>query len=329
MTKPPAIRIESVRKIYNDGNHNAFTDMCVFRGTMYLAFRSCPQGHMMFPTSRIVIMSSRDGKQWKKIHTFSVPLRDVRDPHFLVFKNTLFVYAGTWLCDPSEPEHFDVNDHLGFAAWTRDGRKWEGPKALEGTYGHYIWRAAASGKKAYLCGRRVHDFRTTRGEGGGDPTCVLESALLESDDGLVWKWAGFFTEEKGNETAFLFEKDGSILALARGQDSRICRSKPPFQAWKRKSLGCFVGGPMLVKWGKNYLVGGRKRIEGGQPKTALWWLVNDKLFDAAEFPSGGDTSYPGFVALSARKGLLSYYSSHEGSGTTKAPSAIYVAEISI
>ena len=70
---------------------------------------------------------------------------------------------------------------------------------------------------------------------------------------------------------------------------------------------------MLKKWGDHYLVGGRKHTEAG-PVTALSWLVNDELVEALELPSGGDTSYSGFVALSPQRGLFSYYSSHEGSG---------------
>ncbi|HIM55864.1 MAG TPA: hypothetical protein EYM39_04085 [Candidatus Latescibacteria bacterium] len=43
--------------------------------------------------------------------------------------------------------------------------------------------------------------------------------------------------------------------------------------------------------------------------------------DVAELPSGGDNSYPGFIALDGTRGLLSYYSSHEGSAS------IYLAEL--
>ena len=48
----------------------------------------------------------------------------------------------------------------------------------------------------------------------------------------------------------------------------------------------------------------------------------DALHEIAELPSGGDNSYPGFVPLSETRGLLSYYSSHEGSGTSLAPSEL-------
>lgn len=327
----PKMSVDSVRKVFDDGNHNGFTDMVRFRGLFYLAFRSCPDGHKMFATSRVVILSSRDGVEWKPAHSFSVPLRDVRDPHFLIFRDTLFVYAGTWLCNPCTPGQFDVNDHLGYAVWTRDGSAWEGPRSLEGTYGHYIWRAAAYGNKAYLCGRRVRDFVPT--ETPHPLPVAIQSALLESEDGLVWKWTGFFQETKGNETAFLFEEDGAIVAVARAPGkAQVCRARPPYREWTRTDLDRFVGGPLLVKWGRHYLVGGRKFLtieqEEKNPRMVLSWLVNDQLVDVVELPSGGDTGYPGFVALSDTKALLSYYSSHEGSGTNLAPCSIYLAEVS-
>ena len=56
------------------------------------------------PTSRIVVLSSGDGVDWEQVHAFSVPDRDVRDPHFLSFKDQLFVYTGTWYCGDLAPE---------------------------------------------------------------------------------------------------------------------------------------------------------------------------------------------------------------------------------
>ena len=84
---------------------------------------------------------------------------------------------------------------------------------------------------------------------------------------------------------------------------------------------------MLAKWGDRYLVGGRRTVDRSYPTTVLYWLVDNQLVEAAELPSGGDNSYPGFVALGPHSGLLSYYSSHEGSGTHLAPSAVYLAEL--
>jgi hypothetical protein len=328
MPTGPELRIDDVQQIFNDGNHNAFTDLCRFRGRYYVTFRSCPDGHSVTSTARVVILTSDDTRSWEQMHEFSVPDRDTRDPHFLIFGDKLFVYTGTWLCDPSEPGR-DLNRHLGYAAWTEDGQSWLGPRFLEGTYGHYIWRAATYGDTAYLCGRRLRAF--AHGQEARENRELLEGAMLESDDGLIWRTRALFTEDHGNETAFLFEPDGAILALARGgpPQTRVCRSRPPYTEWTRTELDRNIGGPMLERWGEHYLVGGRKYGGPDGAKTVLWWLIDDQLQEAAELPSGGDNSYPGFVPLSDTEGLLSYYSSHEGSGTSEAPSAIYLARLSV
>ena len=146
---------------------------------------------MVHPTSSIVVMASEDeGQSWRRVHRFSVPKRDVRDPHFLKFRDRLFVYTGTWYCGDSSPERLEMNRHLGYAVWSGDGEAWDGPRALEGTYGHYIWRAAEHGGRAYLCGRRKRDFAETGTREEGRP--ITESAMLESDDGLRWRTVGLF-----------------------------------------------------------------------------------------------------------------------------------------
>jgi hypothetical protein len=327
MTK--RLEIDSVRQVFNDGNHNAFTDLQRFNNSYYLTFRSSPDGHMLFTSSSIVVLRSTDTVNWQEVFRFNVPARDVRDPHFLVFDQKLFVYTGAWLVDPNDPKYLDMNDHLGFCAWSEDGTDWHGPRLLEGTHGHYIWRAAAHGESAYLIGRRVHNFaavadKTTEPE-------ETESWLLQSRDGFNWLPAGLIQPRFGDETAVLFEADGSALAVARSMGRRpaqLCRAQPPYAQWSLANLDRPIGGPLLAKWGDRYLVGGRKTVDR-RGKTALYWLVEDRLEEVAELPSGGDTSYPGFIALSEEKGLLSYYSSHEGSGSSLAPSAIYLANLTL
>jgi hypothetical protein len=156
--------------------------------------------------------------------------------------------------------------------------------------------------------------------------------MLESEDGLVWRFRALFQEEHGDETAFVFTEDGSVVALARGGGSRpaqVCRAQPPYRSFSRVNLDRNVGGPLLVRWGDHWLVGGRKTIGETGPRTTLYWLVGDRLEQCAELPSGGDNSYPGFAALGPDRALVSYYSSHEGSGTGLAPCAIYLAELQL
>ena len=254
MSDLPAIEFPVVRAVRKDANHNAFTDLCLYEGSFYLAFRSSPDGHRVSSSSRIVVLQSRDWWKWSEAFSFSVPGRDTRDPHFLIFRGSLFVYTGTWLVH-GEGVPLNLNEHLGYAAWTADGSEWNGPAPMEGTYGHYIWRAATHGGRAYLCGRR------RRGHGSGiadeQQPGSIESAMLASDDGLVWSFHSLFVGDSGDETAFLFEEDGSALALVRdgaGKRARVCRSAPPWKHGPRHTSGatsaapCWRNGATAFSW---------------------------------------------------------------------------------
>lgn len=327
----PTVKVSSIRRVFHNGEHNAFTDLCRYKGTYYLTFRSCPDGHMVNPTASVIVLSSPDTKTWKQVHRFSVPRRDTRDPHFLIFKDRLFLYTGTWYSGDTtlKREDYELNKHLGYAAWSDDGAAWNSPIMLEGTFGHYIWRASTFNGRAYLCGRRNHEFDIrARGEGA-----TVESAMLESDDGLIWRKRALFEEKRGDETAFQFEPDGTVVAIARRgrENAELCRSRPPYVQWERKDLGRYIGGPLLIKWGDRYLVGGRRFTKDNttNPKTSFCWLVNDTLHEFAELPSGGDNSYPGFVELSPDRALVSWYSSHEKDANGKTITAIYLADLEI
>lgn len=324
-TPLPQIRVERVRRIVEDGKHNGFTDMAWFGGAIFLAYRTSPSGHEISPDPGIVVLRSEDqGQSWQRAFAYGpLPWRDLRDPHFLVFRDTLFVYSSAWIIDPQTGGH-DLAHHQGYAIWTTDGKNWHGPQELQGTLGYYIWRCAAHGQHAFLLGRRLvlADFdENTPG--------YASSFLLRSSDGLNWKPICIVQPQGGNEAAFCFEPDGAVTALCRNRvEGEIRRSRPPYREWSRVGAGRFIGGPMLVKWGDYYLAGSRSTVVPDQPRTVLSWLDGDRLIDRVELPSGGDNSYTGFVPLSPTRGLVSWYSSHEGSGNKLAPSHIYVAEIS-
>ncbi len=326
----PKVRVENVRRAFHNGEHNAFTDLIRWRDRFWLTFRSCPDGHQVAASASVIVLSSKDALTWHEEHRFSVPQRDTRDPHFLSFKDKLFVYSGTWYAGAGvlPREQYEINQHLGYAAWTGDGKTWEGPRQLEGTYGHYIWRAAAHDGLAYLCGRRKAGFSEAESGRGGSE--VMQGALLVSDDGLIWRYRSLFQETLGNETAFLFEPDGMLLALSRqGADqSQLAQAGPPYLDWKRSKLPAYIGGPLLAEWGGRQVVGGRRTTSAG-PKTTLYWLENNVLVPFAELPSGGDNSYPGLVTRDDGRGLVSWYSSHEKDEKGQPITAIYLAELMI
>ncbi len=322
------VKVSNVRRVFHNGEHNAFTDLVAFGDRYYLTFRSCPDGHAVSPTAAIQIMMSEDLQSWKPVYRFSIPQRDTRDPHFLVFRDKLFVYSGTWHCDETkmQSKKFDMNAHLGYAVSTADGVQWSTPQMLEGTYGHYIWRAACVGDKAYLCGRRKHEFDARYRRAGP----AIESVMLESDDGIVWKTHSLFQETQGDETAFLFDESQHVIGIGRrGNDhAQLLRAAPPYVQWERVDLDRYIGGPLLARWNERWIVGGRRQTTAG-PRTSLCWLSGNQLEEFAELPSDGDNSYPGFVALSPTRAVVSWYSSHETDEHDKTMTAIYMADLSL
>lgn len=324
------VEVTNIRRAYHNGEHNAFTDMIRWKGKFWLTFRSCPDGHMVHPTSSIRILYSYDGNEWVEAHQFSVKRRDTRDPHFLIFRDQLFVYTGTWWSgdDTLPREKYNLNQHLGYAVYSKDGESWSDPTQLEGTYGHYIWRAATFGDKAYLCARRKRNYTEAHSGAGGAE--VVEAAMLESEDGINWRFHSLFQADRGNETAFLFEPDGSLLAISRcgAKTAQLGKADPPWIEKTLVDIPTYLGGPLLAKWGDRYLVGGR-RSTGNGPKTTLYWLEGEKLIPFAELPSGGDNSYPGFVELDDGSGLVSWYSTHEKDADGNEITAIYLADLKI
>ncbi len=324
-----AVQVSNVRQVFHNGEHNAFTDLVKFRDRYFLTFRSCPDGHMVHPTASIIVLSSSDLTSWTQVHRFQVRNRDTRDPHFLVFKDRLFVYTGTWYSGPSTiaPKDYEMNLHLGYAVWSSDGQHWSEPSMLEGTFGHYIWRAAAHGNTAYLCGRRKIEFEVgPKGEG-----VQVQSVMLASEDGLIWRKHALFQEIQGDETAFCFQGDGSLVGIGRRatKPAEILRAKPPYQQWERIDLDRYVGGPLITPWNDRLLVGGRKSIQPNGPRTSLYWLIGNELEEFAELPSGGDCSYPGFIALDARHAVVSWYSTHERNQEGQPITAIYMADLTL
>ena len=329
----PKLKLKNVRKIEGAGeDHNAFTDMIRFQDRIFLSFRKSEIGHGVYPDSEIIIKASDDeGKTWKEVHRFSVPDRDVRDPHFLIFEDQLFVYSGTWDARPLIKNKFELNDHVGVGVATEDGKTWTEPKMLEGSHGHYVWRAVAKGDTAYLCSRRVKNFVRTTTRPQRDH--LTEQALLVSDDGWVWKYHALVQPNYGNETAYHLKEDGSMLGIARSGrgPAQLVRSKPPFTKFTRLALDRPLGGPLLKRWNEHYLVGGRNTLYGKR-ECGLYWLADDQLFPALTLPGGGDCSYPGFVEISESRALVSYYSGHErfpAKPGREPPTSIFVAELEL
>ncbi len=60
----PQVRVDNVRRVFWNGEHNAFTDLIRWRDRYYLTFRSCPDGHMQHASAKVIVLASGDTKSW-------------------------------------------------------------------------------------------------------------------------------------------------------------------------------------------------------------------------------------------------------------------------
>jgi len=327
----PRVTVSNVRLAFDNGEHNAFTDMIRWKDKYWLAFRSCADGHPISSNGAVIVLSSPDTKVWKQACRIKVPERDARGPHFLAFKGKLFVFIGAiYASDESETAHSGMNrNNFGCTAFTRDGETWSEPTPLTGTNEYFVWGAASHKNKAYLSGRRTRRVASATEEGKYE--LLGETALFESHNGIDWKITSVYHQDRGDETSFLFQPNGDLVAVTRRggpYPARLLRAKPPYREWLHKDFPFFIGGPLIKKWGDYHIVGGRRNSKDGK-KTGLWWLVGDELQSMAILPSGGDNSYPGFAAIDDQHGLVSWYSSHETDESGEIITAIYVADLEI
>lgn len=299
--------VVSVQKIWDQGDHNAFTDLIRHDDTWYCVFREAA-GHVK-GDGGIRIIASADGESWESRALLLEEGIDLRDPKIcLTPDNRLMVTMGG-----SVYREDNLIGRRPRVSFSEDGVVWSVPVRVC-REGDWLWRTTWFGDTAYGV--------TYSGPVEDGPEWSL--TLMQSKDGLDWSpVAELPVTGKPNETTLRFQPDGTMLALVRREgDSRNAffgSSTPPYKDWSFKELGCAIGGPnfIILPDGKMWAAG---RRYGDPVKTVLGPLTQDSYEPTIELPSGGDTSYPGLVWYKDTL-WVSYYASHEGK------TCIYLAKI--
>ncbi|MBL8175102.1 MAG: hypothetical protein JNK48_10555, partial [Bryobacterales bacterium] len=205
--------------------------------------------------------------------------------------------------------------------FSSDGKTWTKPYAILED-GHWLWRVTWHNGRAY----GVSKFGSPSAERKEDPRRQI---FVSSKDGREWETIQELNVPAGDETTVRFTRQGEAIALMRrsaGDNiATIGRSMPPYKEWNWAPSGHFIGGPNFIVLPTNRMIAGGRRFPeayGKNPVTMLGELTAAAYTPQIKLPSGGDSSYPGFVW---HDGLLwtLYYSSHEGN------TAIYLAKIRV
>lgn len=309
---PLEAELVDVQRIWDRGNHNAFTSLVRHDGAWFCAFRE-GEGHVSMDGG-LRILRSEDGKQWESTALLTMPEKDVRDPKLCVTpKNELMIVSA------AATETADGRKHQSYVWFSPDGIQWPEPAPVCDP-DFWLWRATWHDGQAYGVAYGTDGQELTR--------------LYRSSDGKQWETLvpELFSKAKNgkaypNEATVRFMQDGTALCLLRRdggtQTAQLGRAAAPCTEWQWVDLGHYLGGPDFIQIPNGHWIAAGRDIRSGA-KTVVYDLdvETGTLTELVRLPSGGDTSYPG---LAWHEGQLwvSYYSSHEGK------TSIYVARVKI
>ena len=293
--RPAQPRRCRAQRIWQQGRHNAFTDLCLFQGSYYCVFREAT-AHVS-PDGALRILQSCDGKRWRSVALIQSQMADLRDGKLVVTPDGRLQLVGAGaLHDRSQ---YAYQSYVWFST---DGRNWSDPIAV-GEPNIWIWRVTWHQGFAWAIGYKC----------GGGPRFVR---LYRSEDGENFAvWVNTFNNQGyPNESALLFlPDDRAVCLLRRDPDQALLGiANPPYFDWQWQPLNCRVGGPQCLQLPDGRILAA-VRLYDNKVRTSLAWLDLDKaqLTEIVQLPSGGDTSYAGMVWHQGRL-AISYYSSHQG-----------------
>ena len=150
-----------VQKIWDQGAHNAFTDLTRFKDRWYCVFRE-GKGHVS-PDGALRVLQSDDAKTWRSAALITSPTGDLRDAKITITPEGKLMLVGASALHPPSPVR-----HQSLVWFSDDGENWSEPVEI-GEPNFWIWRITWHKGKAYGIGYATTEPRMAR--------------LYQSDDG--------------------------------------------------------------------------------------------------------------------------------------------------
>lgn len=311
-----------IKRIWDRGGHNAFTDITYFKTGLYVVFRE-GDGHIPnndnTGNGKIRILSSADGEFWESEAVIALDGIDLRDPKITVTpkKRLMILMGGSKYVDG---ELKSISTYVSMS--DPNGKKFTEPEQIELEEGiksdfDWLWRVTWKEKEAY----GVIYQANVGGEKGKS-----KALLVKSNKGYEYELVKELDiPGNPNEATIRFLSRGEMMIIARrgGEDKNgmMGTSMPPYKDWTWDELDFELGGPNFEQIPiDKILIATRIRDENG-PYTGLMLGKKGEPFkEVMRLPSGGDTSYAGMFSIAGFI-WMSYYSSHEGK------TAVYYARI--
>jgi len=306
-------------------------DLAKYQGRIFLGFRAAPN-HFAGTETRLYIVSTIDRRKWDFEAEVYIGA-DMREPRFLAVDNKLMFYYFEAGKNPLSftPKHIWAMERKGLGDWTE-------PKEVFNP-GCVLWRSKLIEGKPYLtvyCGEGEY----TGGNAG------IQIYLLTTKDGYHFEPVDPnhpVIATGGSETDFEIDRQGDLYGVIRNEAgdgkswaSKVCRAPAGDIAnWNCVDSAYKPDSPLVFKHQDEIYVIGRRSLGGPYDKgdrwlpdstetlyylarywwtkkrTALYHLDKEKLAlePILDFPTKGDTSFPGLIQLNENQYLMFNYSS--------------------
>ncbi len=271
----------------------------------------------------LYIISSTDFKKWTYENSFFVGA-DMREPRFAIFKEQLFFYffeGGTKMFK-FEPKHIWVSS-LSARGWSE--------KQQTNLDGFVDWRFRTQKGTLYLSAYYGVNLYNS------DHQANLR--LFTSEDGVHFNPISKepqITTKGAEEGEFIFDHFGNLWATVRleGSGSYLCyASKDSIDKWKVKFSKLKYDSALLFEYGDAIFLISRRQLKGDATQveipdekqrfknlirysfskkvTALYKINKEKMEiePIIDFPSTGDTAFPGIAPKDENSFYLLNYSS--------------------
>ena len=297
-----------VRKIWDNGSHSAFTSLIKFRGDYYCSFRE-GESHIFDEKDKaegkIRVIKSSDGINWENVVLLGKSGYDLRDPKLSITPTgkMMLIIGG------SIYEDRKLTGRVPQVSFSEDGCFFTDPAPVRihdsaGNGTDWIWRVTWEGETGYAAMYSLLNNDESR------------LCLLSTKDGVNFNLiTRFDIPGYPNEATVRFDAGGDMYMMVRrekeNQKGYWGKSSPPYTKWTWKEMDFRLGGPDFIHVNDGLIVMGTRSHYTSFPKTVL--LTGNetgKFQEVYVFPSGGDTSYPGFI-VEGDQLWVSYYSSHE------------------
>ncbi|MDA3048640.1 hypothetical protein [Campylobacter sp. JMF_08 NE1] len=313
----------SVSKIYDSEKHCAFTSIVKFNNQYHIAFREA-ESHIFDKDGEarggIRIITSKNGEKWEPLTFIKKDGYDLRDPKLSVTPDGRLML----LCGGSVYINKKRISMIPQISFSKNGIDFSDIRPLSLNFQNktsydWLWRVTWKDNVGYGV---VYSLDSQR-------PVFRTASLVKTIDGINYEEVvNFNIPDCPGEATIRFLQDNRMVLVITyglpndGKHGFFGISNPPYTNWKFKSIGMKLGGPDLIVCDDMLILGTRSSFLPNSFKTLLLsGDINGNFKEKIFLPSGGDTSYPGFL-IEGNELWCCYYSSHE----TKLAS-IYLAKI--